>query len=146
MLYYAGLNIKYEVKDLARTIAFYNILIGEWAADLYPKHVTYTIKSLLLTLTFIEDSKTVQPVCGNFNLLLDSDKEVYERFIQFTRDGFANTVKVDPDMFTPDNHTFSIKAPNDITWKLSIRDKKINSFKLFNIPRITSVWDILKPL
>jgi hypothetical protein len=55
MLYYAGLNIKYEVKDLARTIAFYNILIGEWAADLYPKHVTYTIKSLLLTLTYIED-------------------------------------------------------------------------------------------
>jgi hypothetical protein len=146
MLYYAGLNIKYEVKDLARTINFYNILIGEWAADLYPKHAIYTIKSLLLTLTFIEDPKTVQPVCGNFNLLLDSDKEVYEHFIQFTRNGFANTVKVDPDTFTPNNHTFSIKDPNGLIWKLSIKDKKINTFKFFNIPRVNSVWDILKPL
>ncbi|WP_426671430.1 hypothetical protein ACPPVU_09345 [Mucilaginibacter sp. McL0603] len=146
MLHYSSFNIKYEVKDLVRTMDFYNILLGEWAADLFEGHVIYMIKNQLLTLTFIENPDMVQPVCGNYNLFFNSDKEVYERLMQFTREGFANTLKADYNSFGPDNHAFNIKDPNGITWKLSVKDKKINTFKFFNIPRLNSVWDILKPL
>jgi len=140
------INIKYEVKDLVKTVDFYNILLGKWAADLYPKHAVYTIKSLMLTLTFIQNPKTVQPVCGAFNLLLDSDEEVYERYYSFAKNHFSNTLTIDPNTFTPANHAFTIKDPNGITWELGVIDKKFNSPKIFNIPRVNSVWDILKPL
>lgn len=146
MLQYAGLNIKYEVKDLAGTIDFYNILLGEQAADLYPGHALYNVKTSLLTLTFAENPQTVQSACGNFNLILTSDEEVYERFTKFVRAGFGRTLKADYRVFGPDNHSFSIKDPNGICWIVNIKEKKVNSFKFFNIPRLNSVWDILKPL
>ena len=146
MLYCAGVNINYEVKDLVRAIDFYNILLGERAANLYPKLAVYTIKSMLLTFTFIEYPKTMQPICGNFNLIINSDNEVFERLIQFTRHEFASNIKVNPDKFSPDNHAFGIKDPNGIFWQLSIKDKKTNTFQFFKIPRVTSVWDVLKAL
>jgi hypothetical protein len=144
MLSSASFNIKYEVKDLVRTMDFYNVLLEDSATDFYEGHAVYTIKSQL-TLTFIENPNAV-PAYGNFSLEFGSDEGVYERFTQFTRQGFARTLKADYKSFGPDNHSFSIKDPDGICWKLSIRDKKINTFKFFNIPRVTSVWDILKPL
>ena len=140
------LNIKYEVKDLVRTIDFYNILLGEWAADLYPKHAVYVIKNLALTLTFIENPATIQPVCGNFSLFLNSDEEVYDRFRDFTKKDFSKNIKIDPNVFMPGNHPFRIKDPNGIVWELSTGKKKKKTSKLFNIPRINSMWDILKPI
>ncbi|MCO5950883.1 hypothetical protein [Mucilaginibacter flavidus] len=146
MLHAATLNIEYEVKDLVRTIDFYDILFGESAADLYEGHVIYALRKQLLTITFIENPKVTVPICGNFSFLFNSDKEVYERFVQFTRAGFANTLKADYNSFGPSNHSFGITDPNGLNWKFNIKDKKINTFKFFNIPRVNSVWDILKPL
>jgi hypothetical protein len=143
---YAGLNIRYYVKDIIRTMDFYNILLGDSATDFYEGHAVYTIKSQFLTLTFIEDPHTAKPICGNYNLFFSSDKEVYDRFTQFIRMGFARSLKVDQSKFGPDNHSFSVNDPNGINWKLNSKDKKINTFKFFNIPRVNSVWDILKPL
>ena len=141
----ATLNIKYKVKDLLRTIDFYNILLGDRATDFYPKHAVYTVKSMLLTLTFIEDFKVERPARGSFILLFNSDGEVYERFVQFTRAGFSNTLKIDQSEFGPNNHAFCIEDPNGIYWKLGIKDREINTFHFFKIPRVNSVWDILKP-
>jgi uncharacterized glyoxalase superfamily protein PhnB len=141
-----SLNIKYVVKDLVRTMDFYNILLGDSATDFYEGHAIYTIEGQLLTLTFIEDPRDAQPTSCNYNLFFDSDKGIYERLMQFTRMGFASSIKADHSKFGPDNHTFSIRDPNGIFWKLNIKDKKTNTFNFFNIPRVNSVWDILKPL
>lgn len=146
MLSQASLNIRYVVKDLVHAMDFYNILLGDSATDFYEGHAVYTIKSQLLTLTFIEDPHNAQPVSGNYNLFFDSDKGVYERFMQFTRMGFGSSIKADHSKFGPDNHTFGIKDPNGIFWELSIKDKKPYTLNFFNIPRVNSVWDILKPL
>lgn len=146
MLHAAMLNIKYEVKDLVRTIDFYNILLGEWAADLYPKHAVYAINNPILTLTFIENPRAEEPVCGNFSLLLSSDEEVYDRFTDFTRKDFSRNIKIDPNNFTPGHHAFRIKDPNGLTWELGVGKKKKEPFKLLNIPRINSMWDILRPI
>lgn len=141
-----GLNIKYEVKDLVKTIDFYNVLFGELAADLYPKHAVYAIRNLALTLTFIENPATNQQVYGNFSLHLDSDEEVYDRFRDFTKKDFSKNIKIDPNVFTPGNHPFSIKDPNGIAWELRAVQKKKTAPQLFNIPRMNSMWDILKPI
>ena len=146
MLYVAGLNIKYEVKDLVSTIDFYNILLGEWAADLYPKHAVYAIRNPALTLTFIENPRADGAICGNFTLLLSSDEEVYDRFRDFTRKDFSRNIKIDPANFAPGHHAFCIKDPHGLTWELVAGKKKKEPFKLFNIPRINSMWDILKPI
>jgi len=146
MLCIAGLNMKYEVKDLVSTIDFYNILLGEWAADLYPGHAVYTIKNPALTLTFIENPRVEQPINGNFNLLLSSDEEVYDRFRDFTQNDFSKYIKIDPNTFKPGNHPFYIKDPNGLLWELGTGEKKKITPKSFNIPRMNSVWDILKPI
>lgn len=146
MLYIAGLNIKYEVKDLVSTIDFYNILLGERAADLYPEHAVYEIKNPALTLTFIENPRADQPIYGNFNLLLSSDEEVYDRFRDFSKKDFSRNIKIDLNNFTPGNHTFRIKDPNGLTWELGAGEKKKEKPRLFNIPRMNSMWDILKPI
>lgn len=146
MLNIAGLNIKYEVKDLVNTIEFYNILLGEWAADLYPKHAVYVIENPALTLTFMENPATDQPICGNFNLFLKTDEEVYNRFRDFTKNNFSRNIKIDPANFTPGHHAFRIKDPNGLIWELGAGEKKKKPIQLFNIPRMNSVWDILKPI
>jgi hypothetical protein len=146
MLHDATLNIEYEVKDLVSTIDFYDILLGESAGDLFEGHAIYALRKQLLTITFIENPKVTEPIYGNFSFLFNSDKEVYERFVQFTRAGFANTLKADYNSFGPDNHSFGIKDPNGLIWKLGTGKKKKEPFRLFNIPRINSMWDILKPL
>lgn len=140
-----GLNIKYEVTDLVKTIDFYNALLGESARELYKKQAAYMIQGGLLTLTFTQNLKTAQPVCGNFNLMFASDKEVFDRFREFTEKGFMNSVIIDPNIFSARNHSFSIKDPNGITWELSSVSKKTDGPKFFNFPRVNSMWDILKP-
>jgi hypothetical protein len=120
------LNIQYEVKDLVRTIDFYNILFGEWVADLYPKHAVYAIKDPALTLTFTENPTTDQPVCGNFNLFLKSDEEVYNCFRDFTENDFSRNIKIDPANFTPGYHAFFIKGPNGLIWELGVGEKRKN--------------------
>ena len=146
MLNIAGLNIKYEVKDLVSTIEFYNILLGEWAADLYPKHAIYVIKNPALTLTFTENPATNQPIYGHFNLILKSDEEVYDRFRDFTKNDLSRNIKIDPANFTPGHHAFHIKDPNGLIWELGAAEKKKKPIQLFNIPRMNSMWDILKPI
>jgi uncharacterized glyoxalase superfamily protein PhnB len=146
MFHAATLNIKFEVSDLVRTIDFYNILLGESVADLYEGHAIYALRKQALTITFVENPKVTEPLCGNFSFVFNSDNDVYERFTQFTRAGFARTLKADYDCFGPENHSFGIKDPNGLFWKLNVKEKETSTFKLFNIPRVNSVWDILKPL
>ena len=95
MLNYLSLNIKYRVKNLVRTMDFYNILIGDAPADFYEGHAIYFIKSQSLILTFIEDPASLEPASGNFCLEFRSDEYLYERFTQFTREGFGSVLKVD---------------------------------------------------
>jgi len=139
-----GLNIQYEVKDLVRTIDFYNILFGECTADLYPNHAIYAIQNL--TLTFIENPATDQSVYGNFNLFLKSDEDVYLRFRDFIKNDFSRNIKINSANFMPGNHPFHIKDPNGLIWELGAGEKKKKTIQLFNIPRMNSVWDILKPV
>lgn len=141
-----GLNMEYEVKDLVQTIDFYNILFGEQAGELYPGHAVYTVKTPSITLRFRENPNTVPQGCGHFCLEYQSDDEVYQRFSRFTGSGFARKVKIDGQVFGTNNHSFSISDPDGICWKVAVKEKKIQPFKLFNIPRMTSMWDILKPI
>src|SRR5471030_1170888 len=106
---FIGLNINYEVTDLVRTMDFYNILFGESPGVFYKKHAAYIIKSLLLTISFTQNPKAAQPACGHFSLLFSSNEEVYIRFLSFIRKGFMNTVTINPDTFSPNNHSFTIK-------------------------------------
>jgi uncharacterized glyoxalase superfamily protein PhnB len=146
MLNQASINIKYRVKDLVRTMDFYNILLGDSPADFYEGHAAYFLAKQQLILTFIEDPATAEQVYGNFGLEFRSDEDVYERFTDFTRKGFACTLKADYQSFGQENHAFSISDPNGICWQLGIKDKEVNTFKFFNFPLVNTVWDILKPL
>lgn len=142
----ADLNIRYRVKDLLRTMDFYNILLGNSSADIYEGHAIYFMKRQRFTLTFIEDPGTTKLVCGNFQLLFNSDDDVYERVLELTRNGFGHAIKVDHKSYSPDNHAFSVEDPNGIHWYVGIKEKNVNNFKFFNFPRVNTVWDILKPL
>ena len=143
---HVSLHIKYEVRDLVRTMDFYNILLGDLPADIYEGHAMYTIIRQMLTITFIENPETVQPASGNFNLIFNSGTDLHERFTQFSRKGFPNTPKADHQSIGRGSHSFSIQDPNGICWQISIKDKKTSALKFFNFPRVNSMWDILKPL
>lgn len=146
MLRTTGITIHYEVKDLVQTIDFYNILLGDQAGELYPGHARYTIKNPAITLTFEHNPSGKQSVCGNFDLLFYSDEDVFDRFSRFTGSAFSRRVKIDRQTFGPNNHAFHIADPDGIRWSVAVQQKKINTFRLFNIPRMTSMWDILKPI
>jgi hypothetical protein len=98
-----GLNIKYEVKYLIRTMDFSNILFDESVAELYDKHAVYTIKNLLLTITFAQNPKATASKHGDFSLQFHTDEEIYEHFEKFLKNGSLSTVNIDP-------HTFSNKT------------------------------------
>jgi hypothetical protein len=140
---HAQVNITYEVKDLVNTINFYNILLGEHTSDIYDHHAIYAINSPAVTLTFIENPAVAQPVTGMFSLLLPTDNDVYERFVQFVEHNFIRTIKIQSRTFNTKNHEFTITDPNGITWDLHVQLAPKRS-RLFNIPAMNSVWDILK--
>lgn len=143
---FASLNMEFEVKDLVKTIEFYNILFGEQTAELYPGHAIYTMPDLSMVMRFVQKPATEQRAVGNFSMQLKSDDDVYERFNSFAASGFSSKLKVDRQVFSHQNHAFGITDPNGLFWNISVKEIHQQSFKLFNIPRMNSMWDILRPL
>lgn len=143
---FARLNMEFEVKDLVKTIDFYNILFSDQRAELYSGHAIYTLSDPSIAMRFTQNPATTHKNCGNFSLQLTSDDEVYERFSGFAASAFSNKLKVDQKIFSHHNHSFSIYDPNGICWKVATKEKEEQPFKLFNIPRMNSMWDILKAI
>ncbi|WP_183579257.1 VOC family protein [Mucilaginibacter sp. X5P1] len=138
---YPELEINLFVKDLWVTKSFYDILFGHPSSDIHNRRIKYQVKSPSIFFTFIENINHINPEFVNFSLQIESEEEIKLRLKKLEKLGFIVPVSISKE------HSFCfINDPDGFKWELLItKDEYRDTPRLFNIPRLVSSWDLLRP-
>jgi catechol-2,3-dioxygenase len=125
------MHVSLYVKDLEKTVNFYNKFFGQNPEKVKDKYVKYILNEPSLIISFIENEERVQANFGHLGFQVETKEELYSKLEIAKEQGIVSLEEIGTNCCFAEQDKFWATDPDGIQWEVYYFHKDVE----FNDPK-----------
>ncbi len=115
---YPRMHVSLYVKDIERTVNFYNTFFGQEANKVKPGYAKFILEKPSLIISFVENEKAVEGNFGHLGFQVETEEEMLQRLETVKASGLGTLEEIGTNCCYAKQDKFWVMDPDGYRWEV----------------------------